>query len=457
MNAQNPSINRRTEAYTLICGMEVHAELKTASKMFCGCTNNPFFAEKPNTHTCPVCLGMPGGLPVANKTAIEWTIKLGLALGCDINLFSKFDRKHYFYPDLPKGYQISQYDIPFCTGGAVETSHGPVRLTRIHLEEDTAKMIHATLDGEKVSMIDHNRAGVPLVEIVSEPDVTSPAQAAEYGRNLREIMRYLEIADCDMEQGGMRLEANISLQSTEQAERGQLPEYKVEVKNINSFRFLENAISHEVERQGEVLDTGVLPAQETRGYNSTKDITFTQRAKEDAADYRYMPDPDLPPFQFAQSQIKEWQHQLPELPGSVRTRWSDTYGLNNQALKMLVVNAEQTAWLDSVFALAEKQGILPKKIAAALVNKQLEINPESTPESVLKTYQKQTASSSVDAQQLSTTIQKILTQHPDAVAKYQAGETQVLGFFMGQAMRVVGNNADAGQVRVEIERQLKQL
>ncbi|MFH1967092.1 MAG: Asp-tRNA(Asn)/Glu-tRNA(Gln) amidotransferase subunit GatB, partial [Patescibacteria group bacterium] len=261
-------MTKQKSNYHLICGLEIHAELKTKSKMFCGCKNDPFGAEQPNIYTCPVCLGMPGGLPVANRQAIEWTIQLGLALNCKINLFSKFDRKHYFYPDLPKGYQISQYDQPFCHDGWIETSQGRVAITRVHLEEDTGKLLHKTIEGKKVSLVDFNRGGVPLVEIVTEPDIKSAEQAKELAQTLHQIIRYLNIGDCNMEQGGMRLEANVSLSAD-----GQLPDYKTEVKNINSFRFLEQAINFEEVRQAKLLDQGQAPVQETRGFDAVKGET----------------------------------------------------------------------------------------------------------------------------------------------------------------------------------------
>src|SRR3989338_7285330 len=260
--------------YQPIIGMETHVQLKTKSGMFCGCKNDPN-AEKPNIYTCPVCLGLPGALPVANKKAIEWTVKLGLTFGCKINLFSKFDRKHYFYPDLPKGYQISQYDLPFCYGGRVQTSFGSIGITRVHLEEDTGKLIHQKVNGRNVSLIDFNRSSVPLVEVVTEPEIYSSAQAKEYAKKLRQIIRYLDISDCDMEKGGMRLEANISLMKEGETK---LPKYKVELKNINSFRFLERGIEYEIERQTEILDVGKTPDQETRGYSAEKNITYIQRS-----------------------------------------------------------------------------------------------------------------------------------------------------------------------------------
>lgn len=424
--------------YELVCGLEIHAELKTASKMFCGCKNDPFGAPEPNCYTCPVCLGLPGALPVANKKAIEWTIKLGLALGCTISLYSKFDRKHYFYPDLPKGYQISQYDLPFCYDGVLETSQGTVRITRIHLEEDTGKLLHKTIDGKQVSLIDFNRSSVPLVEIVSEPDIHSAGQAKEYAKKMREILRSLDIADCDMEQGGMRLEANTSLK---ESGAKTLPSYKVEVKNINSFRFLEQAITLEVERQSGLLREGKTPPQETRGYNPDTGKTFSQRSKESAEDYRYFPDPDLPPLRFSPEQIEQWRSELPELPLMRAERWSKQYGLKQSSAEALAADVSHAAVLDAVFTQTTTQQLDVNKLAAAIENKRL-ILPSDTAgvAAALEQYLGSLTTSSLDEAQARPIIQAVLTENPDVVTKFKAGQQQVIGFLMGQVMRELMSN-----------------
>lgn len=439
-----------TNNYLPIIGMEVHAELKTKSKMFCGCKNDPFHAEKPNIYTCPVCLGMPGGLPVANKAAVEWTIKLGLALNCQINLFSKFDRKNYFYPDLPKGYQISQYDLPFCYNGVLETDEGPVRIRRIHLEEDTGKLQHKTINGEKVSLIDFNRSSVPLIEIVTEPDIHSAAHAKAYAKKLRQILRFLDISDCDMEQGSMRLEANISLWkkvNDQQPTTDNLPSYKVEVKNINSFTYLAKAIDFEIIRHQELLDRGETPIQETRGWNEDKAITFSQRTKEDAEDYRYFPDPDLPPIVFTNAQIEKLRAELPELPDQIIKRWHKEFGVESKYSIELLDLPETARKAEAVFSIAKAEVLDVNKLANMLVNKKLSVQLDSKVSDILDAFKAATTVESVDATELQDAVSTVFEENPKAVADYKAGKEQIIGFLIGQTMKKLGKKVDAQSVR----------
>jgi len=434
--------------YKTIIGMEVHVELKTLSKMFCGCKNDPFHAPKPNIYTCPVCLGLPGALPVANKRAIEWTVKLGLALGCKINLFSKFDRKHYFYPDLSKGYQISQYDMPFCYGGKVETSYGPVGITRVHLEEDTGKLIHQKVDGRGVSLIDFNRSSVPLVEIVTEPEIYSSAQAKEYAKKLRQIVRYLDISDCDMEKGGMRLEANISLKNDKiqmtndksitnnKIQKEELPKYKVELKNINSFRFLERGIEYEIERQKEILEAGKTPDQETRGYNAEKNITYIQRSKESAEDYRYFPDPDLPPIRFNDKWFAEIKSSVPELMDSVFNRWEKSYKVERSLMELLFETAGEAKKLEEIFFNLSKQQLPVDKFVNMVVHKKIKIDLfKQSAEEIISIYKKSVAVDDVSDEELKKFIDKVIRANPQAVKDFKAGKIQSINFLVGQVMR----------------------
>lgn len=425
--------------YQLICGAEIHVELKTNSKMFCGCKNDPFGADKPNIYTCPVCLGLPGGLPVPNKKAIEDTILLGLALNCKIPERSHFDRKHYFYPDLPKGYQISQLGEPLCIGGYVDTSYGRVRLHHIHLEEDAAKMHHAVVDGKKVSLIDFNRSSVPLVEIVSEPDIKSPEQAKEFLKNVRDIVRSLGISDCDMEKGSMRLEANISLSSD-----GSLPPYKVEVKNINSFRFYANAMEYEFKRQSEILDKGETPIQETRGYRAITKSTASQRGKEGAADYRYMPDGDIPPIEISRDWVNDIKKRLPKLPGEIAKELV-TAGVIESAAKIIVNNPDYFSFITTI------QTIEPSmvKIAANdLVNKKIDAN--TSPEDYLKAKKEKAGEKITDVAVLKPIIEKLIAENTALVEQYKSGKTGVLGFFVGGVMKATGGKADAATVNKNI-------
>lgn len=421
--------------YSPIIGMEVHVELKTLSKMFCGCKNDPFHAPKPNFYTCPVCLGLPGALPVANKKAIEWTIKLGLALGCKINTLSKFDRKHYFYPDLPKGYQISQYDLPFCFDGKIKTSFGSVGITRVHLEEDTGKLIHATVSGRKVSLVDFNRSSVPLVEIVTEPEIYSAVQAKEYAKKLRQIIRYLNLSDCDMEKGGMRLEANISLQ--EKGEKS-LPKYKVELKNINSFRFLERGIEYEIERQTEILEKGQTPIQETRGYNAEKNITYSQRTKEEAADYRYFPDPDLPPINIDGNWLKQIKSDMPEFFDSLFERWSKDYKVNKDTVELLFETHQQAKELDGLFKQCVKEKISVEKLVNAMVHKKIKTIDE---------FKKLTTVDDINDQELGKIIDKVLKNNSKAVDDYKTGKKNVANFLVGMVMKEAKKKIEFGRLQ----------
>ena len=431
--------------------MEIHVQLKTKSGMFCGCKNDPD-AKKPNINTCPVCLGLPGGLPVANKKAIEWTIMLGLALGCKINRFSKFDRKHYFYPDLAKGYQISQYDIPFCYEGKVETSDGPVRITRVHLEEDTGKLIHGTVNDKKVSLVDFNRSGTPLVEIVTEPEIYSSVQAKEYAKKLRQIVRYLDISNCDMEKGGMRLEANISLQKPGEKT---LPKYKVELKNINSFRFLERGIEYEIDRQKEILESGKIPIQETRGFNSQKGITYSQRTKEDAADYRYFPDPDLPPVKINDKWMAEISAKVPESIDKIFERWNKDYKINPEFAELIFETDEERVWLDGLFTLMFKQKFTPATMVNLIIHKKFSANLfKDSYETIIEGFKKTTKIDDIDEGELKNIIKKVLEENKKAVTDYKSGKTQVINFLAGQVMKEAKKKIEFNLIKEMINKEV---
>jgi aspartyl-tRNA(Asn)/glutamyl-tRNA(Gln) amidotransferase subunit B len=436
-----------TSTYHLICGAEIHVELKTKSKMFCGCKNDPFGAEKPNIYTCPVCLGLPGGLPVPNKAAIESTILLGLALGSTIPEHAHFDRKHYFYPDLPKGYQISQQSEPFCIGGQVETSYGPVRINHIHLEEDAAKMHHEVVDGRKVSLIDYNRSSVPLMEIVTEPDITSPEMAKEFLKNVRDIIRSLGISDCDMEKGSMRLEANISLSPSGPGPVGAgssrpLPPYKVEVKNINSFRFFANTMEYEAKRQAEILDRGELPVQETRGYRDATKSTVSQRTKEGAADYRYFPDGDIPAITVSPAWVNQIRARLPRLPAE-RLAELTALGVSETAAKILLANPSQLAFFQETLDLPNKPNL--PNLANMLANKKIDPST-TTPEKYAADQEALTSSKVTDPAVLTPLIEKAIAENPNVAADYRAGKQNALGFFVGQIMRATSGKADPAVV-----------
>lgn len=330
-----------------VIGLEVHAQLLTRSKMFCGCRAE-YLGLPPNSNTCPTCLGLPGALPAINRAAVEMTIRTALALDCRIPEFSKFDRKNYFYPDLPKGYQISQYDLPLSLGGQLEFEiDGGSRacgITRVHLEEDAGTLHHAgEIHTSKFSLVDLNRAGVPLMEIVGEPDLRSPREAPQYLRALRQLLIYLRVNDGNMEQGSLRCDANISLRPRGQRQLG----VKVEVKNMNSFRSLEAALTYEVARQTELISRGEEISQETRGWSDLELVTVSQRSKEEAQDYRYFPEPDLPPLRIPRELVERLRGELPEPPLRLRHRLRDRYGVSPEQAVVLTERPEDAAYFES--------------------------------------------------------------------------------------------------------------
>ena len=333
--------------YEPTIGMEVHVELKTNSKMFCSCANNPD-EIKPNKNICPVCVGHPGALPVANKKAIEYVIKTGLALDCKIAEFSKFDRKNYFYPDLPKGYQISQYDKPLCEKGSLLINDRKIGITRIHLEEDTGKLLHPK--GADYSLVDLNRAGTPLMELVTEPEIKSSAEAKEFCKQFQLIVKCIGVSDADMEKGHMRCEVNISLKPTGQKEFGT----KVEIKNLNSFRAVERSIEYEIKRQTEVLDDGGKIIQETRGWNADKQETYSQRKKEEAHDYRYFPEPDLPPLDLTKKagmfDVQKIKDSIPELPLLKKYRFINQYKITEENAKIFSEDKELANYFEEIIS-----------------------------------------------------------------------------------------------------------
>ena len=426
--------------YIPIIGMEIHVELRTNSKMFCGCPAD-HFGIKPNTHTCPVCLGLPGALPVPNVKAVRWTRLIGLALGSTVNHFSKFDRKHYFYPDLPKGYQISQYDQPMCSGGEVRVGETPIRLRRVHLEEDTAKLLHTTLKGQKVSLIDFNRSGVALVEIVTEPDLHSSQEVKHFLKQLQQVIRYLGVSDADMEKGSMRLEANISLSAD-----GELPNYKVEIKNVNSFRFISQAIDYEIDRQARILDEEKTPVQETRGFSESKAATVSQRTKEKAQDYRYFPEPDIPPLTITAAEIKSLRRELPELPQIKQDRFISGYKLNSAQAAFLTDTRQLADYFEEAVLVGKQHNLGAVKIANVIVNKKVDID-KFLPARLVKLLVKHTTTKIADTDQIIAWAKQVLAETPQAVTDFKAGKAASLEFLLGLIMRLSHGQADASASR----------
>lgn len=403
-----------------VIGLEVHIELATKTKMFCSCPSD-HFGKVPNSQVCPVCLGLPGALPYPNYEAIVSVIKFGLAFESKINLFSKFDRKHYFYPDLPKSYQISQYDLPFCTGGIFRDK----KIRRVHLEEDTGKLVHQKIDGDKVSLIDFNRSGVALMEMVTEPDFHDIGEVVDFLKEVQLVARYLDISGADMEKGSMRLEANVSLSGD-----GSIPTYKVELKNINSFRFLEKAVNAELKRQEKVLSDGGTVDNETRGYDEVKQTTFSQRSKEQANDYRYFPEPDLPPIVFSSDQVQNIKDSIPELPEPKRKRFEKEYGLSGDYAEFICDSMTRAQYYEEAVKIGLGSSVSPKLIADLIKNKRFdETFPE--PAGLIKKIVELTSVEYSGTAEVENAVAEAINENQKAVADYKAGKGAAIGFLIG--------------------------
>lgn len=470
--------------YEAIIGLETHCQLNTNSKIFCNCSTE--FGATPNQNVCPVCMGMPGVLPVLNQKVLESAVKAGLALNCEIASYSKFDRKQYFYPDLPKNYQISQYDLPIAQHGWLEIelidadgnpNHKRIGITRLHMEEDAGKLVHAgseRLSGSSYSLVDFNRTGVPLVEIVSEPDMRSGQEAAEYAQELRRILLYLGVSDGNMQEGSLRCDVNISVRPVGQEKFGT----KVEIKNMNSFNAIQRAIEYEIDRQIKALEAGERIVQETRLWEEGTQKTISMRSKEGSSDYRYFPEPDLTPMEVSSQQLEQWKSELPELAASKRHRYESELGLSAYDARVLTddrsvaeyfeasvaakANPKQAAnWVMGDIAaylnteklsiaqialtplnLAELISLIEDGTISGKIAK--EILPEllSQGGSAKELVERKGLVQISDTGALEGIIEQVLTANPKELEQYRNGKTKLLGFFVGQVMKQTGGRAD---------------
>jgi len=486
-------VEKTRQEFVPVIGLEVHAELQTASKMFCSCPVVDVTVAEPNTAVCPICSGMPGTLPVINKRAIDFALMVAIALDCEIQEISIFARKNYFYPDLPKGYQISQYEQPLAKNGKlkINTSKGEkiIRVRRVHIEEDTGKLTHRKNGEESYSLVDLNRAGVPLLEIVSEPDMHSAEEVREYATTLRSLLRYLEVNSGDMQKGVMRIEPNISVHKKEDIKLGT----RTEIKNLNSFRSLEHSVDFEIKRQIDLLRRGLKIRQETRGWDEHTQETVTQRVKEQAEDYRYFPEPDLPPLVVDQDWLENVRSHLTELPVAKFNRFQIQYGLNPYdagvitAEKKVADYFEKTInsapnispkvianWLTGdLFGLLNQSNlsiedclIKPSALAELLtLISNSEIN-KNTAKSVLGDMFKSGKSAETiiaerglkqisDTQYIGDLISELFSENPQLIQSYQDGNQKVSGWFVGQIMRATKGQANPNVVNQELEKRLK--
>jgi len=508
--------------YQPVIGLEIHIELKTKTKMFCSCKNDPD-EKRPNFNICPICMGHPGTLPVINKEAVLKTVKTGLALNCEIPEYSKFDRKNYFYPDLPKGYQISQYDAPLCINGYLKIDNKKIRIRRVHLEEDTGRLIHPVRDqrGRKeyrkkqvsngvhekgYSLVDFNRAGIPLMELVTEPDLRSAKEARRFAEELQLILRYLDVSDADMEKGQMRVEVNISLQREIPNSKSQIPKKlgtKVEIKNLNSFKAVEQAIEYEIERQTKILKSGKKVVQETRGWDENMRVTLSQREKEAAHDYRYFPEPDLPPIKWTQKEVEEIRATLPELPQERRERFERDYNLSEKEIEVFIQNKELGEYFEKIIdnlsskfpqkeisnlikltsnylisdlqghlkgkKVSDKdflitpenfaefinliyQGVISSKIAKILLPEMLK-----TGESPSQIIKKRDLLQITDVTKIEEIVKEVISKNQKAVSDYRDGKEAAFQFLIGQVMAKTKGKANPQLVQEILTRILSSL
>jgi len=465
----------KTMKYETVIGLEVHAQLKTKTKIFCRCPTE--FGAAPNDQVCQICLGMPGVLPVLNKKAVEHAIKAGLALNCEISETTKFDRKNYFYPDLPKGYQISQYDAPVCMSGHLMIDGKKIRIHRAHLEEDAGKLVHAGaagLHGSDYSLVDFNRSGVPLLEIVSEPDITSPEEAKNYLTELRNILRYIDVCDGNLEEGSFRCDANVSLRPVGQKELGT----KAEIKNVNSFRAVQKAIQSEIERQSKILDDGGRVVQESRLWNEADGKTHSMRSKEEAHDYRYFPDPDLVPLSIESAWIAEIRATLPELPEEKRQRYVNSHGLSLDDAAVLAESKDLADFFDETLKLGANAKLaanlligpttaytndnkieftetkLTAKNLADLIAaidsgklgstnaKKLLLDLLATEGDVNKVIEEKGLAQLSNEDELRKMVEDVLAKSQAQVEQYRSGKTKIRQFFFGEVMKISKGKAN---------------
>nr|WP_317429467.1 Asp-tRNA(Asn)/Glu-tRNA(Gln) amidotransferase subunit GatB [uncultured Mitsuokella sp.] len=468
--------------YEAVIGLEIHCELKTKTKIFCGCATG--FGAEQNTHVCPVCLGLPGVLPTVNKRVVEFGIKAGLATNCTINKYSKFDRKNYYYPDLPKNWQTSQYDLPIAEHGWVDIDvdgeKKRIRLTRIHMEEDAGKLVHSgtTIKDSASSNVDYNRTGVPLLEIVSEPDLRSAEEARAYMEKIKAIMEYIDVSNCRMEEGNLRADINVSLRPAGTKELGT----RTEMKNINSFKNLEDAINYEIERQEEVLEDGGHVIQETRTFDPARGITLSMRSKENAHDYRYMPEPDLPPIVTSEETIEKYRSELPELPDARRDRLEKDYGLSTYDAGIITSSRAMAEYFDAVVAtgadpklaanwimgdlaknlnednldiskssvsaerLGKMIGLIMKDTISGKIAKKVFKEMWTNPDDPEKIVKDKGLVQITDTGAIEAAVDAAIAANPKAVAEYKGGKKKAIGALVGQVMKATRGKANPQMV-----------